>query len=133
MFLTAAGEQVAVTLISWKGRWRHRETGSLSTGTGSGRQSRARPRASDRRFRRSDVRGTEDVEGVFSGQCGRRRALQDTAPGGRGLSQWHPDCWPPPPLSWLGELLGVHGRGVSAAGIPWACLGGRGLKAEVGW
>lgn len=43
------------------------------------------------------------------------------------------DCGPPSPLSWLGELLGTHDRGVSAAGIPGVGLGGRGLRAEVSW
>lgn len=55
-------------------------------GTGSSGQSRARPRASDRHVRHSDIRDTEDVEVISSGRHGGQRALQGTPPGGWALS-----------------------------------------------
>ena len=98
-------------------------------GTGRGGQSRARLRASDQHVHHSDIRDTEDVQVISSGRRGGQRAPQGTPSRGWALS----DCGPPSPLSWLGELLGAHGRGVSAAGIPGVGPGGRCPRAEVSW
>lgn len=47
-------------------------------GTGSGRQSRARPRASDQHVRHNVIRNTEDVQVISSGRRGGQRAPQGT-------------------------------------------------------